>query len=776
MRKKVITNYIADDTRYDRNYKKFSKLPWLTILPYVLVFFLCVLNGWFKHLDASFAPINGTYQNYNVWKRVLSGQSIFADFMAFYGAGQTLLGALLTGILGGTYANCQEAAEFLTMLFFSMFIFVTVYCVNGNRKHAIYVAMIINIINILHPAKLISVLQKDIAGVLEMARYNCNAQMIRAGVVPVMCLTSLAFLYYGRRRKLDLEGIRFHVLYARIVGAIMGALLLWENCMGVANYFCFSFVWLLVMLKYYHADVKKLFITLCNYIFSGVICFFAALAVMSKGNIKAFFSLNMSAASSLAWYYNNGPKILRLVDFSVDFWILTGIILGIIFLVKMLRAKDFVSTVRYMLLVSVLLGGIAANYFYAWSSGGTRKSNIILVVLGTSIAFIIRPFLHIKFLKNNSKRLELGILTFACLFGLTEAYNTQKDHQKRSQEEVYFETLGGYVSPAVAEDLRIGKQIIGDNTLFSTYSTAVDVLVGEVNPSGFDYIIHTMGEENQQKYIDAFQTAKCDFVQTVHSEYSQFQIWERNQNWYFYREMYKNYVPYAANSYSLYWKRGKEQLFDIKTKMDLEIVQTSAHECKIVVEAEETDPFVMDVRIKYNTEYPVGLRASEQLRNMVKVTDNTNPDKGNLDKKGSVLNYMYLPAEGEKEIPISVVNGYGEIILDSCGGEGTALIVEKALRGKAYATPYQYVHCLNINDSNWEKGIFKNSTRALLLENSESNKICLKDAIALKNYKGEIARIQRIENKGDYLHIILEDKKIAKNFSYPYMIEVIRKS
>lgn len=753
--------------------KSIRNFPWFTIWPFAIVFILCLINGWFMRLDASFSPINGTYQNYNVWKRVMRGENIFSDFTAFYGAGQTLVGAFVTWILGGTYADCQEAAHFLTMFFFSAFAFAVIYCVVKNAAAAIYTTMLIDVVNILRPAKIMTLLSGDIVSTLDLALWNNNAKMIRAGVVPVICLINLAVIWYGSRKKQDLESYRFHLFYARLIGACGGLYLLWENCMGISTYFTFSFLWFLLMMKYYHKELKRLTILVANYVANGIICFFLFLAVATRGDIVSYFSATLSSGSNLAWYYNNGPKILKTIHFSINFWIVSGGIVCYLYIYKMLKEDKFESAVKDLILASVFLGGIFANYFYAWGSGGSRCDNVILAVFFIVIAHIVQCLKKVFFRIENTKMTGYFLGLFSLSIGLMLVYGRYQANYDAGRG-VFFESLGGYVSDSVAEDLQIGEQTIGDGTLFSTYSTAVDVLVDEFQPSGFDYIIHVIGEGNQKKYIEAFQESQCDYVQTVHSEYSAYQIWERNQDWFFYKELYRHYVPYTMNSWSTYWRRSNPAK-EVQPDFEATIDSISAQESCIKITSEFQEPFIVDVNVKYHTDYPRGILPSQFLRNMVKVTDITNLDKVNLDKKRSSLNYTYLPAEGNKEIPVTVVNGYGEIRLSSFGGKGTELYIDELVAGDIYTTPYRYVHCVNLTDSNWTKGIRNSNEGMLLLSDDALNQACLTNAVALKNHDGDIVEIQSIESTGNgYLHVTLSDPAKAGSFGYPNMFEIIR--
>ena len=62
---------------------------------------MCVVHALPAGVWADFSPINGDFQNYNVVRRFLSGQTVYADFAAYLGCGHLFIGSILTFIFGG---------------------------------------------------------------------------------------------------------------------------------------------------------------------------------------------------------------------------------------------------------------------------------------------------------------------------------------------------------------------------------------------------------------------------------------------------------------------------------------------------------------------------------------------------------------------------------------------------------------------------------------------------------------------------------------------------
>lgn len=133
-----------------------------------------------------------------------------------------------------------------------------------------------------------------------------------------------------------------------------------------------------------------------------------------------------------------------------------------------------------------------------------------------------------------------------------------------------------------------------------------------------------------------------------------------------------------------------------------------------------------------------------------------------------------MACRGGREIPVTVVNGYGEVRFSSLGGNGTELYIDEITTSDVYTTPYNYIHCLNLTDDNWTKGV-GNSNGMLLLSDDAFNQACLTNAVAFKNHDGDVVEIENIESSNNgYLHITLSDPAKAESFAYPNMYEIIR--
>lgn len=76
---------------------------------------ICYLHSLNAGHYADFYPINGTFQNFNPARRLLSGQIPYRDFQDYLGLGHLYTGTIMTLILGGDYQGSLVAFSFLSI-------------------------------------------------------------------------------------------------------------------------------------------------------------------------------------------------------------------------------------------------------------------------------------------------------------------------------------------------------------------------------------------------------------------------------------------------------------------------------------------------------------------------------------------------------------------------------------------------------------------------------------------------------------------------------------
>jgi hypothetical protein len=89
--------------------------------------------------------------------------------------------------------------------------------------------------------------------------------------------------------------------------------------------------------------------------------------------------------------------------------------------------------------------------------------------------------------------------------------------------------------------------------IWSTYAGWMEARAGVFHPS-FDYIIHALGPENREHYVEDFRRTHPQIVQTVDPRYTPYEPWIENTNWDFYHALLTSYAVTAQTPWSLLWE------------------------------------------------------------------------------------------------------------------------------------------------------------------------------------------------------------------------------
>ncbi len=124
-------------------------------------------------------------------------------------------------------------------------------------------------------------------------------------------------------------------------------------------------------------------------------------------------------------------------------------------------------------------------------------------------------------------------------------------------------TLQGHVtlSPdhdGASEKLIIAEDFKHDNTkVWSFYTGVLNQEMGIMNPSrgGYDYIIHALGQQRRDDYLNDFKNAKPQFVMTFTQRYFAWESWMENEHWDLYSLIDRNYEVVQQTPTYAVWKR-----------------------------------------------------------------------------------------------------------------------------------------------------------------------------------------------------------------------------
>ena len=220
----------------------------------------------------------------------------------------------------------------------------------------------------------------------------------------------------------------------------------------------------------------------------------------------------------------------------------------------------------------------------------------------------------------------------------------------------YYPELGGYLNDCSA-DLDKSLQIVGNKRVFSVYSSALETVTGQFQPTGTDYIIHACSDKEREDYLKVLNERDFDVVSTVNMHYSDYPLWIRNANWFFYREIYSQYHYIGGNSYADYWEYGPSASSCYTGQIDAVLEKKSDSEYIIQISTKDNINGVADVLINYETTVKPGTRSFLLHKTIVGVNNNK--------PQPPVLTQWSLRPTSQEYIPIDIYNGKGTITLSS---------------------------------------------------------------------------------------------------------------
>lgn len=234
---------------------------------------------------------------------------------------------------------------------------------------------------------------------------------------------------------------------------------------------------------------------------------------------------------------------------------------------------------------------------------------------------------------------------------------------------VYIPQLGGKIDRERYEDLQKASDFIGEENIFATYASAQEVMRNSFQPSGTDYIIHVLGDSQREAYLDSFAKGGFRYAVTMREDFAMWEYWVQRANWFFYRELYKNWHKVFSNSYAYYWERNPNHNNAVETGINLSVFRPNESEVLLQIRTDENVNGTADVLIDYAVRKKDTLRAKLAFRPMLRVEERSIE----VDEKLSRFKANSLRRQSREYVPVLIADGYGELLLRSCPSEDTYL-------------------------------------------------------------------------------------------------------
>ena len=676
--------------------KKQSQL-WLFLFITAIAFIVSITVGLSAKLDISYVPYNGDWQHYNMFRRLLEGQVPYRDFPVVLGQAILYLNSFVLWLVGNTFANSIFSTNFigafagfiivaiLLQLFFDDKIasvtgslFLELFVLNFSTIQNLPLIKNISIFN-----QIINYLDRLLAkfAVLYLAGNSSRStRVLIVYLAALIVLTGYNEWYFGFIKN------RPHIS-SIVTGAVGGLLILWANDYGSSTYVAFSFCFFLLIIKR-TKKFRHVIISTLEYIGGTLASVSAVMSLITCGHLLLWIKQTFSITDFLWWFDGVffDRKRLQLSTyppFSGEYVlpIALSFIALVILIVLFFKYDDkrilghihILTTFFVFLYLNLLNNGFEAQYVFSF----IQYTSILIIFLSLALFRKLR--------KGNSHKVLLkrvGTVITALLLIVSSVFccvNILGYNKRKVPDDAYIPQLGGNCYTWY-QDLNETSLQLGDATLFSTYGSAIEVIKGTMQPTRYDYITHVFGDEARAEYIRIFKEQNPDYVSILNRNYTKWEAWVCNENWFFYREFAENYRFDFANTFCRYLKRTEKSNI-VETETQVQINQISDHEVEIVVTADEKEKtLIADVLITYNSDF-----TSDRLKNLaVKRLVCVNGDADYL-YPSDAFDAWFLPnSADEHAIPILINDGVGRIVLSTRPGECTKLSVTDVAINKIY--------------------------------------------------------------------------------------------
>jgi hypothetical protein len=693
-------------------------LPFVALLSVILSIY-CIAS--YHRLNLDYIPLNGAFQTFNPVRRILLGQIPGREFNPYLGLGPTYLNAFFTFLTGRDFASSQFSIYSIALSLHFLVLWTLFFC-SGLTKYSslIWASFVMTIVSFLFEN---SHLINEIVG---PGTSNLNVRS------SLPFLTSLILLV------LLLSFSHSWLLYLGI-GGLMGMQPLWSNDYGIPSTFNLIFLTIIYAITQDRKRrLRKIFLT----ILSAATTFYIMGMLLTQGHLPEWLKSNFSGVvGDQFWYYvwfENYNKILAPQDFlKHPLFLGFSCIYLVSIIIIILRGYFKTYTIQHLLLIYLSLtvytagilssvgGTMSVRYFLLSGivSLFTIPLSIYLLFHGKIQRFLARINIHFIF-----RQASLFMMLIFVIAPLIHVINYYIYYPIPSPEKGFIKVaeLGGWLSPKWKSSIEIAKTLKQElqnkpslQKILSTYSTGMDVIIGALNPTGTDYIIHALGDKSRYQYLSNWEQFKPEYITTLREDAYLWETWVRRTNWWFYREFIKDYQLVEATFYNLIWQRLEQPKHLNSLPIICQIIQEKNDVVKLIINTpqsvnkEEHNIYYADITLNYYlTVKPTSIPLIGN-RGLVNIIERKTDHQKSIGKKG---NYSYGAPSSHSNWHISLEHQKGtESILEmKAYPEERAKLTVKSCQAQLlislndFALTRQILPS-NINNLDWKNGIFSNS-------------------------------------------------------------------
>ena len=419
--------------------------------------------------------------------------------------------------------------------------------------------------------------------------------------------------------------------------------------------------------------------------------------------------------------------------------------------------KNYRDVSKDVFLAYCNMVGVCAIQEYKLLSGGSCKEVALSILFATIILEIVSSISK----KIGIYRMKYMPIVVSFIAGVALVVSLAKDEfvfwLVTEKAGMSIEELDGNIT-SLGEDLINTERFLEGNSFFSTYASAQEVISDIYQPSGTDYIIHVLGDSQREKYLYEFSRQNFEYVATIKESYTDWEYWIQRANWFFYRELYRNWHPVFANSYEMYWAKNDELENNIIDQdFEINVVYIDDATAKIVIQCENSINGVADVYIDYEIKTRDNKLAFFNIQNVLQIVNT-----GKNYAESSWYESNYLRDKSAEYVPVSIVNGYGEITLTSNPKKCAYLKLKDYSCDTIYMVASDYIEMTDVTKND--------SGNIIHIALTEKNKNAIINAKALE-YENNVYEIKDIKYLNGQIDVTINGNIVLSERN---MIKIIR--
>lgn len=646
--------------------------------------------------NADFVCTNGDYQNYNALRRVLDGQIPYHDFANYLGMGPIILCAPLLA-LHNTFSFSLFVTFFVAAFLFILFIGLIFYLTTKNALISAGAALLI-------PKLLSSYLLYNLPGfgyyitikLQLLSRPGNSFRIVRLFLPVLLCIILLLLVRRARHKGATdpslLRSWAAQPKYALFAGLAVGAGVVWSNDFGFA---CVGSSFLILLILAIADGVQthqwgRAFSRFLTFLPGVLLGAFLAICIVTRGHPGSWFSFTRGVADWQFWFFGfrGFDKMYSPLDFGragTDLrrtWKHVAIyfVFMALCLYRLCKNKASDMTILFVFLYTSILAGQAV-YILGSGCDNFQEGNLCFFLLLTFALWVEAARWLWRLVKKRRKLGDHRLLAHGAVLALLVVYcgycglkdvSQLRFNAAQKSDGNYLPALEGVSSDAVA--LREMQEIVGDATLFSTYATALDDMKDQFQPTGCDYIIHALGDEQFAAYLDNFTSNRYDFVQTTNYVVWPWEPWVAGVAWPFYKELYADYNWHSDHMWWSLWQYAGEDANVLPNTAEVTMETLDEHSVTITVNCDVDEPCYADVVVSWDNAFTNDWQRWISWRHAVFVDDESLEDV-----RDGIGDGYFQPAVGEeRHLLVYVENGQGSITLTGQPAYCTALEVTEA--------------------------------------------------------------------------------------------------